>query len=157
MSKGERTTDSAGKPDPDAGMGMGMGMDADGALPLAGLADDMLLDPVYELSGAEPVPGARRPPRKLPLMMRKIPVTLTLEVGAVCISLHELMALGPDSVLELDVAAGEPLVIKVNGTPIGRAEVVVSGDNYGLKVIDLDGLDLDLGLDVDLAPALLAP
>jgi flagellar motor switch protein FliN/FliY len=40
--------------------------------------------------------------------------------------------------------AGEPLVIKVNGTPIGRAEVVVAGENYGLKVIDLDGLNLDL-------------
>ena len=40
--------------------------------------------------------------------------------------------------------AGEPLVIKVNGTPIGRAEVVVAGEQYGLKVIDLDGLNLDM-------------
>ena len=40
--------------------------------------------------------------------------------------------------------AGEPLVIKVNGAPIGRAEVVVAGEQYGLKVIDLDGLNLDM-------------
>ncbi|NHZ90615.1 flagellar motor switch protein FliN [Massilia sp. CCM 8733] len=86
----------------------------------------------------------KRPQRDLPQMMRKIPVTLTLEVGSARISLQELMAIGPSSVIALDVLAGEPLVIKVNGTPIGRAEVVVAGEQYGLKVIDLDGLDLDL-------------
>jgi flagellar motor switch protein FliN/FliY len=77
-------------------------------------------------------------------MMRRIPVTLTLEVGSARISLQELMSIGPSSVVPLDSLAGEPLVIKVNGAPIGRAEVVVAGEQYGLKVIDLDGLNLDL-------------
>jgi flagellar motor switch protein FliN/FliY len=81
---------------------------------------------------------------RLPQMMRRIPVTLTLEVGSARISLQELMEIGPASVLPLDVLAGEPLVIKVNGAAIGRAEVVVAGEQYGLKVIDLDGLNLDL-------------
>lgn len=81
--------------------------------------------------------------RQLPAMMRRIPVTLTLEVGSARISLQELMAIGPSSVVPLDALAGEPLVIKVNGAPIGRAEVVVAGEQYGLKVIDLDGLNLD--------------
>jgi flagellar motor switch protein FliN len=81
--------------------------------------------------------------RDLSQMMRKIPVTLTLEVGSARVSLQDLMDIGPDSVVELDSLAGEPLVIKVNGTPIGHAEVVVSGENHGLKVIDLDGLDLN--------------
>lgn len=88
--------------------------------------------------------GTPRRSRDLPQMMRKIPVTLTLEVGSARISLHELMSIGPSSVIALDALAGEPLVIKVNGTPIGRAEVVVAGEQYGLKVIDLDGLNLDL-------------
>jgi flagellar motor switch protein FliN/FliY len=88
--------------------------------------------------------GPASPARGLPQMMRRIPVTLTLEVGSARISLQELMAIGPASVLPLDSLAGEPLVIKVNGAPIGRAEVVVAGEQYGLKVIDLDGLNLDL-------------
>ena len=58
------------------------------------------------------------------------------------LGMQDLVDIGPDSVVELDRLAGEPLVIKVNGTAIGRAEVVVAGENYGLKVIDLDGLDL---------------
>ncbi len=109
-------------------------------------AADALLDDGAEevLIGAGPSADGVRSRRDLPQMMRKIPVTLTLEVGSARVSLQELMAIGPDSVLELDALAGAPLVIKVNGTPIGRAEVVVAGENYGLKVIDLDGLNLDM-------------
>lgn len=84
---------------------------------------------------------APRPSRDLSHIMRKIPITLTLEVGSTRVSLQDLLAIASGSVLELDRLAGEPLVIKVNGTPIGHGEVVVSGENYGLKVIDLDGLD----------------
>jgi flagellar motor switch protein FliN/FliY len=108
---------------------------------LEDLSEEMIIDQVSaELTDVPAV----APRRDLPAMMRKIPVTLTLEVGSARISLQDLMAIGPDSVVELDVLAGEPLVIKVNGTAIGRAEVVVAGENYGLKVIDLDGLNLDM-------------
>lgn len=90
------------------------------------------------------IPAAPLGPRRnFAQLMRKIPVTLTLEVGAAHVSLMELSALETNSVIELDTVAGEPLIIKVNGTPIGRAEVVVTGDNYGLKVLELNDLDLD--------------
>jgi flagellar motor switch protein FliN len=103
---------------------------------------DLIID---DLAGDEAAAPAGTPQAaRLPQMMRRIPVTLTLEVGSARISLQELMSIGPASVIPLDVLAGEPLVIKVNGAPIGRAEVVVAGEQYGLKVIDLDGLNLDL-------------
>lgn len=94
-------------------------------------------------AAAPAVAPPARPKRDLSRLMRKIPVTVTLEVGAAKISLQELAGLSPDSVIELDAIAGEPLTIKVNGTAIGRAEVVVSGENYGLKVTELSDLDLD--------------
>lgn len=105
------------------------------------MSEEMIIDQVSNELAEAPLAA---PKRDLPAMMRKIPVTLTLEVGSARISLEELMQIGPDSVVELDVLAGEPLVIKVNGTAIGRAEVVVAGENYGLKVVDLDGLNLDM-------------
>lgn len=109
------------------------------------IIEDMIIDdPMPALAAGMDSGRAPRGPRELPQMMRKIPVTLTLEVGSARISLQELMSIGPSSVIALDALAGEPLVIKVNGTPIGRAEVVVAGEQYGLKVIDLDGLNLDL-------------
>ncbi|MFT3857245.1 MAG: FliM/FliN family flagellar motor switch protein [Aquabacterium sp.] len=109
------------------------------------IALDQLLDDVPELDADRkaPEPAPAKPVRDLSAMMRKIPVTLTLEVGAARISLQDLAEMGPDSVVELDTLAGAPLIIKVNGTPIGRAEVVVSGENHGLRVVEL--ADLDLG------------
>lgn len=109
--------------------------------------DTLLEDLTVEAAVPAEVPVALpRPRRDLTQMLRKIPVTLTLEVGSADIALDQLMALEHDSVVELDAVAGAPLVIKVNGTVIGRAEVVVSGDNYGLKVVELADLDL-LSLD----------
>ncbi|HVZ37035.1 MAG TPA: FliM/FliN family flagellar motor switch protein [Polyangiaceae bacterium] len=98
--------------------------------------------PLEEEAPESPAPAAR-PRRDFTQMMRRIPVTLSLEVGSAKISLMDLASLHANSVLELDTLAGDPLVIKVNGTPIGRAEVVVSGENYGLKVLQLNDLDLD--------------
>jgi flagellar motor switch protein FliN len=82
-------------------------------------------------------------PRDIMRLMRKIPVTLTLEVGSAEVSLHDLMGIAKNSVIELDTLAGEPLTIKVNGVAIGRAEVVVAGENYGLKVIELSDINLE--------------
>jgi flagellar motor switch protein FliN/FliY len=106
--------------------------------------DDLANDELVIDEAAAPAAAISGRAGRLPQMMRRIPVTLTLEVGSARISLQELMDIGPASVLPLDALAGEPLVIKVNGAPIGRAEVVVTGEQYGLKVIDLDGLNLDL-------------
>ncbi|RKQ41039.1 flagellar motor switch protein FliN [Enterobacter sp. R1(2018)] len=79
--------------------------------------------------------------RKMSLFSR-IPVTLTLEVASVDISLAELMSVNNDSVVELDKLAGEPLDIKVNGILFGKAEVVVLNDKYGLRIIEFNSKDL---------------
>ena len=100
-----------------------------------------LSDPLAE---QELPPQGQATRRNLSELMRKISVTMTLEVGSARMSLQDLINIGPNTVVELDRAASEPLVIKVNGTPIGRAVVVVSGENYGLKVLDLGELNLDL-------------
>jgi len=95
----------------------------------------------FDESDEAPLPAARAR-RDFAQMMRKIPITLTLEVGSARISLQELSVIEPNSVIELDTLAGEPLIIKANGTPIGRAEVVVSGEKYGLRVLELSDLEL---------------
>lgn len=109
-------------------------------------ADDTLLADLEDLLEDEApaaAPAAAPAKRNFAQMMRRIPVTLTLEVGSAKLSLQDLAEIERNSVVELDTLAGEPLIIKVNGTAIGRAEVVVSGENYGLKVIELSDLDLD--------------
>lgn len=83
----------------------------------------------------------REKQRHLSLFSR-IPVTLTLEVASVEISLAELINVSNDSVLELDKMAGEPLDVKVNGILLGKAEVVVINDKYGLRIIEFNNKEL---------------
>lgn len=99
-----------------------------------------LLDNPADVPSAHAAPTlapAPEPDRLSPFLHR-IPVTLTLEAGSARITLQELAELGPDSVVALDTLVGEPLTIKVNGTAIGKGEVVVSGEAYGLKVLELN-------------------
>jgi flagellar motor switch protein FliN/FliY len=107
------------------------------------LLSDAAADTTPQPAAPEAPEAPEAPARNMMRLMRKIPVTLTLEVGSAEVSLHDLMNIGKDSVIELNALAGEPLTIKVNGIDIGRAEVVVSGENYGLKVVELSDINLD--------------
>ncbi|KZX55695.1 flagellar motor switch protein FliN [Vibrio sp. HI00D65] len=68
---------------------------------------------------------------------KHIPVTVTLEVASKEIPLGDLMKAGEGTVIELDKLNGEPLDVKVNGSLMGQAEVVVINDKYGLRLIDV--------------------
>ncbi|MCG6456142.1 flagellar motor switch protein FliN [Vibrio parahaemolyticus] len=68
---------------------------------------------------------------------KNIPVTVTLEVASKEIPLGDLMKAGEGTVIELDKLNGEPLDVKVNGSLMGHAEVVVINDKYGLRLIDV--------------------
>ncbi len=83
-----------------------------------------------------PQPAPAPAKRNFAAMMRRILVTPTLEVGSAKLTPQDLAEIERSSVIEPDTLAGEPPIIKVNGTVIGRAEVVVSGENYGLKVVE---------------------
>ncbi|MGY2574046.1 flagellar motor switch protein FliN [Vibrio sp. C8] len=68
---------------------------------------------------------------------KNIPVTVTLEVASKELSLGDLMKAGEGSIIELDKLNGEPLDVKVNGSLLGHAEVVIVNEKYGLRLIDV--------------------
>ncbi|KTT75517.1 flagellar motor switch protein FliN [Sphingomonas endophytica] len=70
-------------------------------------------------------------------LLQGVDVKLTVEIGSTTLSLRELLALGESSVIELDRKAGELLDVLVNGTLIGRGEVVTVGERYGVKMTEL--------------------
>lgn len=70
-------------------------------------------------------------------LLQDVDVKLTVEIGSTTLSLRELLALGESSVIELDRQAGELLDVFVNGTMIGRGEVVTVGERFGVKLIEL--------------------
>lgn len=70
-------------------------------------------------------------------LLQDVDVKLTVEIGSTTLSLRELLALGEASVIELDRQAGELLDVLVNGTLIGRGEVVTVGERFGVKMTEL--------------------
>ena len=55
----------------------------------------------------------RSPLRRLELLL-DVPLEVTVEIGRSRMSIQDLLALGPGSVIELDRLAGEPLDILID-------------------------------------------
>jgi len=67
-------------------------------------------------------------------MFRKIPVSVSVELGRAQVSLKEIFELSEGSIIELDRLVGEPLDLVVNGQVVAQGEVVAIDNNYGLRV-----------------------
>jgi flagellar motor switch protein FliN/FliY len=66
-----------------------------------------------------------------------IPVTMSIELGRTRLTIGEILQLGQGSVLELDKLAGEPLEVLVQGRIIGKGEVVVVNERFGIRLTDV--------------------
>jgi len=66
-----------------------------------------------------------------------VPVELAVEIGRTRMTVGATLELRPGSVVVLDRAAGEPVDLLVNGTPIARGEVVVIDEEFGLRVTEV--------------------
>ena len=84
----------------------------------------------------DPSPRPHDQARRLELLL-DVPLDVTVELGRARVSIQELLALGPGSVVELDKLAGEPLDILVNGRLVARGEAVVVNDKFGVRITDI--------------------
>lgn len=66
-----------------------------------------------------------------------VPLDITVELGRTRMTIRQLLALGPGSVVELDKEAGEALDIMVNGQLLARGEAVVVNDRFGIRITDI--------------------
>jgi flagellar motor switch protein FliN len=74
--------------------------------------------------------------RRLDLLL-DVPLDVTVELGRSRMTIQDLLALSPGSVLELDKVAGEPLDIVINDRLIARGEAVVINDKFGIRITDI--------------------
>jgi flagellar motor switch protein FliN/FliY len=70
-------------------------------------------------------------------LVRNVEVEVTLEIGRRRMKIGEVLRLGPGQTITLSKAAGEPIELYVNGRLLGRGEVVVVGDRYGVRLTDI--------------------
>jgi flagellar motor switch protein FliN/FliY len=66
-----------------------------------------------------------------------VSMRVTVELGRSSMTVEEVLALGPGSVVELNKLAGEPVDILVNERLIARGEVVVVDENFGVRVTEI--------------------
>lgn len=67
-----------------------------------------------------------------------VPVSITVLIGTTSMSLGDLVALGPGSLIPLDREAHEPADILVNGRVVARGEVVTIDNTYGVRISHLE-------------------
>jgi flagellar motor switch protein FliN/FliY len=70
-------------------------------------------------------------------MLHGVDMEVTVELGRTRMTVRDLLALAPGTVLELDRAAGSPADLLVNGRLIARGEVVVLDEDFGLRVTEI--------------------
>ncbi len=130
----------------------------------AGLSDEISPDELAALGYAAPVASAPSPPpaasataksataeQHLPeltsegnvtadaalSLLLDVPLTVSVELGRISMTLQQVLALGRGSIVELECVAGEPVDVLVNNKVIGRGEVVVIDQYFGIKITEL--------------------
>jgi flagellar motor switch protein FliN len=76
------------------------------------------------------------PSRRLDMLL-DVPLDVSVELGRCRMTIQELLALAPGSVIELDKVAGEPLDILINDRLVARGEAVVVNDKFGIRITDI--------------------
>ena len=70
-------------------------------------------------------------------VLEDIEVQMSVEVGRTELTIKELLRLNEGSVVELDRMAGDHLDIFVNGTIIAKGEVVMVGERFGIRFLEI--------------------
>lgn len=66
-----------------------------------------------------------------------IPLEVTVELGRTKMMINNMLQLTQGSVIELSKAAGEPVEIYVNSKLLGKGEVIVVNERFGIRITEI--------------------
>jgi len=70
-------------------------------------------------------------------LLLDVPLRVTVELGRARMLIKDVLNLCPGTIVELDKLAGEPVDILVNDRLLGRGEVVVVDEKFGVRVTEI--------------------
>ena len=79
-------------------------------------------------------------PRKAPgnlEMILDIRLRATARLGRVEMPIADILGLGPGSIIEVGQLVDEPIELLINNRPIARGDVVVVGEQFGLRITEI--------------------
>lgn len=72
-------------------------------------------------------------------LVMNVPLNVSIEIGKTKRKIKDIMEFNQGTVIELEKQAGAPVDVVVNGQLIARGDVVVIGDNFGVRVTEIIG------------------
>jgi flagellar motor switch protein FliN/FliY len=76
-------------------------------------------------------------PRVSTKLIQNVPVQLEAFLGSVRMTVAELAALGPDSVVALDTPLNQSVEVRLNQLAVARGELVAVGDRFGVRISEI--------------------
>jgi flagellar motor switch protein FliN/FliY len=70
-------------------------------------------------------------------LLMNVTLPVAVELGRVTMTIQEVLGIYEGSVIELERVAGEPVDILVSGKLLGKGEVVVVDDKFGIRITEL--------------------
>lgn len=102
------------------------------------------LSRAIEEVAAEEAEEKKQEPKKgeeiIPEVLRSlldIPLEISVELGRTKMLIGDLLQITQGSTIELDKFENEPVEILINGRHIARGEVILIGDKFGIRIIDI--------------------
>jgi len=87
------------------------------------------------MSTGTPAPGGEKTARPVPEVgPLDVPVTLTVELGRVNLTLEKLAGLQPGDLIEMGRHSREPVELTSNGRLVARGELVLIDTELGVRV-----------------------
>ncbi len=84
--------------------------------------------------------STKRPPQKSDRSLDfilDIPLEVSVELGRTRMVINDLLQIGQGAIVELDKLAGEPVEVFVNGRLLGKGEVVVVDEKFGVRLTEI--------------------
>ena len=93
----------------------------------------------YAFYYEEPMTQKSRPAESKEEMasIKEMPLTVSVELARLRITLDQLMHLKPGNMLELPVQSDQDVALTVNGQKVGRAELVYLGEALGIRILEI--------------------
>lgn len=70
-------------------------------------------------------------------LLLDVTLPVSVELGKTKMTIKEVLSMSPGTVIELDRAAGETVDVLVSGKVIGKGEVVVVEEKFGVRISEL--------------------
>lgn len=72
-----------------------------------------------------------------PYSADEIPLTVVIEIGRIQMNVQKLLQLEPGNLLDLNIRPENGVTLTVNGTPVGKGELIRLGETLGVRLLTL--------------------